>query len=57
MRHFVEHLAEFAPMVQILVALVPQMVGQDDVTDALRRMDLSIVQVHHRCHPLTFLSS
>ena len=43
-RHFVEHLAEFATMVQILDALVPQMVGQDDVTDALRRMDLSIAE-------------
>ena len=41
-RHFVEHLAEFAPMVQILDALVPQMEDQDDVTDAVRRMDLSI---------------
>ena len=43
-RHFVEHLAEFAPMVQILDALVPQMVDQDNVTDALRRMDLSIAE-------------
>ena len=33
-RHFVEHLAEFAPMVQILNAPVPQMV--DNVLDALR---------------------
>ena len=33
-RHFVEHLAEFAPMVQILDAPVPQMV--DNVLDALR---------------------
>ena len=43
-RHFVEHLAEFAPMVQILDALVPQMVDQDNVTDALRRKDLSIAE-------------
>ena len=43
-RHFVEHLADFAPMVQILDALVPQMVDQDDVTDALRRMDLSTAE-------------
>ena len=33
-RHFVEHLAEFAPMVQILDAPAPQMV--DIVLDALR---------------------
>ena len=43
-RHFVEHLAEFALMVQILDALVPQMEDQDDVTDAVRRMDLSIAE-------------
>ena len=43
-RHFVEQLAEFAPMVQILDALVPQMEDQDDVTDAVRRMDLSIAE-------------
>ena len=36
-RHFVEYLAEFAPMVQILDAPVPQMV--DNVTDALRILD------------------
>ena len=42
--YFVEHLAEFAPMVQILDALVPRMEDKDDVTDAVRRMDLSIAE-------------
>ena len=41
-RHFVEHLVEFAPMVQILDAPVPQMGG--DVTDTLRILDFPIVE-------------
>ena len=41
-RHFVEHLAEFAPMVQILDAPVPQTGG--DVTDTLRILDFPIAE-------------
>ena len=42
-RHFLEHLAEFAPMVQILDAPVPQMGG--DVTDTLRILDFPIAEL------------
>ena len=41
-RHFVEHLAEFAPVVQILDAPVPQMDG--DVTDTLRILDFPVAE-------------
>ena len=41
-RHFVEHLAEFAPMVQVLDAPVSQMGG--DVTDTLRILDFPIAE-------------
>ena len=41
-RHATEHLADLAPLVQILDALVPQMGG--DVTDTLRILDFPIAE-------------
>ena len=41
-RHFLEHMADICPFVQILDALVPQLV--ENVTDTLRILDLPIAE-------------
>ena len=71
-RHTVEQMADVAPMVLILDALVPQMEDQfadnlnleDDVLDVSRLMDRPIseqvyrsAQDHHRRHPHACLGS